>query len=316
MVQVFWLTLQKVCMMLLFAAVGFALRRGKLLPEKSGRVLSVLCASVFLPAYTFRQLHASMTPDTLREDGFLALAGLLWFLGLVPVAYLLRRLLGKSPEEKATLTYLFIFSNYGYFGYPVVEGVFGKDVLGKFFLFLLPFSIAINSFGYYLFMEHKGGPGKVALELVKTPLIWGLLLGMATGLLRLPLPGPVSDVVDGAAACMSPCSMLLAGFLLGGYPLKYLFRGRKGYLIVFLRMLALPAAGLGICLLLRLKGYYLLFPAVMLCMPVALNTVIFPESRGHDASENARMVCQSTLLTLVTLPPAFALISYLAGELV
>ena len=52
---------------------------------------------------------------------------------------------------------------------------------------------------------------------------------------------------------------------------------------------------------------------VLLCMPLGLNTVVFPESRGEDASESARMVFQSTLLTLVTLPLIFPLIRHLAG---
>ncbi len=310
--EVFFLTLQKVCVLLCFFAVGYILRRGNFLGKSSEKTLSVLCAHVFLPAYTFRLISENMTPDSVHEDGALLLAGLCWLAGSIPFAYLMRRLLGKSPEEKAALTYLFTFSNYGYFGYPVIAGVFGEAVLGKMILFVLPFTIAINSFGYALFVK-KGGVKNLILKLVKTPILWAMLLGIAAGLLRIRLPGAFNDVMAGGSACMSPCSMLLAGMVMASFPLKSMFRGRKGYLVVAIRMLGMPLLGLGICLALGLKGYFLLFPLLMLAMPLPLNTVIFPESQGQDASAGARMVCQSTLLSLITLPPAFALFSHLAG---
>ena len=313
MQTVFFLTLQKVGVLLIFFAVGYLLRTGKLLGEGSERVLGILCTQVFLPAFTFRQLAANVTPDNLREDGTLALAGALWLAGAIPFAYLCRRLLGKTPEEKAALTYLFTFSNYGYFGYPVVAGVFGDAVLGKMILFLVPFSIALNSFGYALFLPRGGGARELLLKLLKTPVLWFIFAGIAVGLLRIKLPGVVRDVVEGAGGCMSPGSMLLAGMALAKFPLKEMVRGKKGYLVVAIRMLGMPLLGLGICLLLGLKGYYLLFPLVMLAMPLPLNIVIFPESHGQDASDSARMVCQSTVLALATLPPLFALFFHLSG---
>ena len=277
MQTVFWLTFQKVCVLICFFAAGFALRRSKLLEKGAEKPLGILCTHVFLPAFTFRQLAGNVTPENLREDGALMLAGLLWLAGSIPLAYLLRRLLGKTSLEKAALTYLFTFSNYGYFGYPVVEGVFGGAVLGKLILFLVPFSIALNSFGYALFVPKGGGVKGLILQLLKTPVLWFLGAAIAVGLLRIPLPEAVTDVMNTAGSCMSPVSMLLAGMVMANFSVKDLIRGRKGYLIVAIRMLGLPLLGLGICLILGLKGYYLLFPLVMLAMPLPLNIVIFPE---------------------------------------
>ncbi|MBP5289644.1 MAG: AEC family transporter [Clostridia bacterium] len=312
MLTVFWLTLQKVCVLLCFFAVGYILRRGKVLDKSSERTLSMLCAHVFLPAFTFRQLVGTLTPDNLREDGALLLAGCFWLAGSIPFAFLMRRLLGKTPEEKAAYTYLFTFSNYGYFGYPVVAGVFGDEALGKMILFLLPFTIALNSFGYALFVPETGFR-KLMIVLLKTPMLWFLIAGSVIGLLRIPLPGAVGDIASAAGACMSPCSMLLAGMVLANFPLRDMVRGGRGFLVVTIRMLGMPLLGLGVCLALGLEGYDLLFPLVMLAMPLPLNTVIFPESRGQDASASARMVCQSTVFALLTLPPLFALFSHLAG---
>ena len=313
MAEVFFPTLEKVATLLISIALGYFLRHKNLLPGDASKVLGKLCANIFLPAYTVLNISKNMTLDTLGENGLLALSGLVWLLGGMLPAFLIGRFWSRTPMEKATLTYTFLFSNYGYFGYPVIEGVFGEAVLGRMMLFLLPFSIAINSLGYSLFVEKSGGFAATAKRLAKTPVLWSVLLGVILGLTGLPLPGVIRGVLSGAGACMSPVSMLLAGVVLGGYPLKKLFGGKKGYLVVAARMLLFPAAGLGLCLLFRLKGFFFLFPMVMHCMPLGLNIVVFPESRGMDASENARMVFQSTLFSLLLLPPALTLIFRLAG---
>ena len=43
------------------------------------------------------------------------------------------------------------FSNSGYFGYPVIDGVFGGGTLANYMVFNLPINIACNSYGYMRF---------------------------------------------------------------------------------------------------------------------------------------------------------------------
>ena len=53
-------------------------------------------------------------------------------------------------------------------------------------------------------------------------------------------------------------------------------------------------------------------PLLMLALPLGLNLVVYPESFGYDATDNARMCFVSYLLCLVILPVTFAVINYLA----
>ena len=54
---------------------------------------------------------------------------------------------------------------------------------------------------------------------------------------------------------------------------------------------------------------YLTLPVMILCMPLGLNLVVFPESLGIDASDNAKMCFVCNLLTIAVLPFIFALLS-------
>ena len=117
------------------------------------------------------------------------------------------------------------------------------------------------------------------------------------------------DAVSTAAGCMSPASMLLAGFVLGGFPPKELLKGGRSYIMSAIRLLGIPALVAGVLWLVGMRGMYLALPVMILSMPLGLNLVVYPESLGIDASPNARMCFVCNLLTVLILPFTFSLLS-------
>ena len=76
-----------------------------------------------------------------------------------------------------------------------------------------------------------------------------------------------------------------------------------------IRLLGIPALVGGVLFLMGVRGMYLALPVMILCMPLGLNLVVFPESLGIDASDNAKMCFVCNLLTIAVLPFVFALLS-------
>lgn len=309
MLQVAGLTVQKVIMLLLFIATGYLLRKSGKLPENAGKVLSALSATVFCPAYNLRHLWLNFTVAKIGENALVMGYGLLFTLLAIGFALVLARIFGKPGMERRSLAYAFSIPNYGYFGYPVIEGVFGSEFLAQVLVFIVPLSIATNTYGYLLFTPN----GKLSWKRVFNPLTIAVLLGMALGLSGLPIPSFVEDVLSGAGGCMSPVAMLLAGFVLGSFPLGKLLSGFRAYWLSFIRLVGIPAvffAGLWLC---GARGMWLLLPLTVFAMPLGLNLVVYPESQGMDASENARMCCVSYLMAIAVLPLVFGLLSIFKG---
>lgn len=309
MTEVFFSTLQKVGMLLIFIGIGYLLRNRKQLPEDSSKVLSKLAAMIFCPAYTIKNLSQNVTVETIGQKVPLIFYGAICVALVISLAFLLAKLLGRNELEKRSLTYAFSIPNYGYFGYPIIEGVFGSEVLADIMIFIIPLSIATNTFGYLLFV--KGGKLSVK-QVVTNPTIMSVFVGVALGLSGIKLPGFVMDVLSGAGSCMSPVSMLLAGFVLGAYPLRTLMKGFRPYQISSIRLLGIPALFCAVLFLIGIRGEYLLFPLLIFSMPLGLNLVVFPESLGEDASENAKLCFVSYILAAVILPITFSAISWLS----
>lgn len=304
------LTLEKVGLMLTYIAIGFVLCRSGKLPSDSGRVLSLLTTMLFCPAYTINNFSRNFTMDKVGEKLTLFGFGVIIVLAVLVLAYGLARLMGRNTFERKSLTYAFTIPNYGYFGYPVVEGVFGAAALGDMMVFCIPISVVTNSFGYLLF----AADGKLSWKKVLlSPMLLSVFIGAVIGLSGLQLPGIVTGVLTGAGNCMSPASMLLAGFVLGAMPLKELLSDWRSYLYNAIRLLGIPALFVAVMFMLGIRDMQLLIPGLVLSLPLGLNLVVFPESCGYDAKDNAKMCCVSYLMAIVILPITFSILQALAN---
>lgn len=306
--QVFFTTLQKVGMLLIFISLGYLMRRRKLLPEDSSKVLAKLATLVFCPAYTIRNLSQNVTRDNIGQKLPLVFYGLICVVLVIGLALLLAKLLGHNDLEKRSLIYAFSIPNYGYFGYPIIEGVFGSQMLADVMIFAIPLSIATYTFGYALFIKQ----GKFSIfQLLRSPTIVSVFIGLALGLSGIRMPALAMDVLNGAGSCMSTVTMLLAGFVLGEYPIKKLLKGMWAYEIADIRLIGIPALFCAVLFAIGVRGEYLLLPLLILSMPLGLNLVVFPESLGEDATENAKLCFVSYLLAALILPITFSVISWL-----
>ena len=311
MFEVFQLTLGKVAMLLVFIGIGYFMRRHHDLPDDAGRVLSLLCTLLFSPAYSIMNISKSFTREVLGENALLIGYGVLFTVAAIGLSFLLSKPFAKDRIERNSLIYAFAIPNYGYFGYPVIEGVFGQEVLADVMIFLIPLSLATNSFGYALFVGDKKIPWK---KIFLSPLFICLASGMGLGLSGLQLPAFMNSALSAAGSCMSPCAMLLAGFMMGKFPLKNLLTGWRPYAYSAVRLLVVPLIVGVVLLLCGISGKYLMLPLLVAGIPLGLNLVVYPESQGHEkqASDNAKLCFASYLLALAILPCTFALLTYLS----
>ena len=311
MFEVFGLTLSKVGMLLIFIGIGYFMRRHHDLPDEAGHVLSLLCTLIFSPAYSIANMSKSFTMDVLGENTLLIGYGFLFVLVSIGLSYLLSKPFAKDRIQRNSLIYAFAIPNYGYFGYPVIEGVFGNAVLADVMIFLIPLSLATSSFGYALFVGDKKIPWK---KILLSPMVVCLMIGIVLGLSGIRLPAFMDNAITVAGNCMSPCAMLLAGFMLGKFPLKDLLTGWRPYVYSAIRLIGIPLIFGIVLFLLGMKNQYFMLPLLVAGIPLGLNLVVYPESQGYEkqASDNAKLCFVSYLLALIVLPCTFALLTYLA----
>lgn len=334
----FLFSFQQVGILIAYIMVGFFLKKKKIVNEHAIKTLSVLLSYLFLPAYCVYNFSKSIDINNIKTYLSFVVAGLVFFFIMLLVSFFLSRLFSKDSYKRKCYIYMLLFPNFGYFGYPIIEAVFGQLVLVKFMIFCLAFSVASTTFGYYMLTnsnqklaivcensehccEEEGSPKLMSNEVNKKS-IWksifslptlGTIIGILLGLLPIKKPDILFDLLSPASNCMNACAMILTGIVLAKIPFKKLFSCYKAYILTFVRLIAVPFIVAGILVLFRIKNEMFITLVSFSCLPIGMNAVVFPESVGKDASECAQACFISHAFALVTMPLIFMFIQAIVG---
>ena len=338
MLTTFIATLKPMLTLFLCIVIGFVLKKSNILPENSGKAISKLIAIVFYPALCFSSTarHFNVTTITLHATNIIvSIVGLAFS---ITIAILLSRLFIKEKcYKRGVYQYALAFANSGYMGDPLVEAIFGSEVLSYYKIACLPNSIAIYTWGISILVPSGQDKKSTLKKLFNAPLI-SMLIGMIVGLITgaivgdaavgttpydMLIPEFIVDTLDSLKACMGPSAMLVAGITIANYDFGNMFKKKKVYIATALRLVILPAVILGS--LFGLKELFNLITGLgidntsiillffALAAPLGLNTIIFPEAYNGDPEEGASMAMISHTLCVITIPLMYTLLITLFG---
>lgn len=199
--------------------LGYLSARRQLLGPGAVDNLNKFVVWLALPALLF-QAMAQITWDQVNQPGFVAAFSLAMAL-VFGTSYLLDRNRSACLADASIEGLAASYSNSGFMGIPLCLMVFGQASLPPTILavlltacLLFAFSIILIEIG--LHSSHSLGhtAKKVALSLLRNPLVAAPLLGGLFALTRVPLPGPVLQMTTLLGAAASPCALITIGLFL------------------------------------------------------------------------------------------------------
>lgn len=128
---------RRMVMLFFCMACGFCAAKGGVMDTQSNKKLSALVVNVANP---MQILASALTGERLLSTGqTLRLAGLiaLIYLALIALSFPAVRLLRVRDAERGLYRFMFIFSNTGFLGYPVVESLLGSGAAFYVTIFVL-----------------------------------------------------------------------------------------------------------------------------------------------------------------------------------
>ena len=321
----FLTTLQQVAILLIFIFIGYFFRKKNIITDGGRKVLAGLLVNLFAPAYSISSLSTVVNVKDIAQYALMLVIGLVVAVIGIFLAMPFARILGKDKFHRNILKYAFAFGNIGYFGYPLVYGVFGEVARAQMMIFCLPMSILIYSYGYYILTQpteeisvetlksNNKRSLKQKLSFLYNPPMIGAYIGIALGLLSsgigFEIPKFFTDLFTIAGNCQSAPAMLITGAVLAGVPFKKLFTSWKAYVIGAVRLLVFPCVFAGLFAIVYLCGWQdqtfmqiAFISIISVSMPVGMNVVVYPESVGIDSTEGAKTCFISYVLALITLP--------------
>ena len=187
-----------------------------------------------------------------------------------------------------------VFGNVGNMGLPLCLFAFGEEGLALGIIFFTVF-VAIQ---FTLGISVAAGQLS-ARTLVRTPLVWACLLGIALQLGGIGLPHWVDNTIGLVGDLAIPMMLLTLGVALANLKVTSLWRSA----LMSLGRLGLGlGVGLAIAEILGLEGAARGVLILQSAMPVAVLNYLFAARYDRSPEEIAGLVLVSTALSFVTLP--------------
>lgn len=210
----------------------------------------------------------------------------------------------KEPvERQKVLRFSLIFSNVGFMGIPLVQGIVGDRGVIYASFGVVMFNVLCWTYGYSM----MSGEAKLDIRTVLlNPGVIGIAIGLPIYFLKLELPGIIAEPLGYIADLNTPLAMLVIGSYIAKADLHSFMSDLSVYKVSFLRLLAIPAVLLGILILLpegvRPEKELFLATMVQAATPVAANAVLFAVQYKRDSELASKLVAVSTVLSIITIP--------------
>lgn len=233
------LVFQQMVIFVLLMLVGAAARKKKILTDENQPQITQLVLNIAYPAIILSGVTGD-GPHIAGQELLSAGGVLLAMLAvLLVVARLLPKLLGYPASQQGMVNVMTVFTNIGFMGVPMIDGIYGKDALIYMTLLLIPFNLLFFS---YVMQTIKGGGSQVEPFRLKSLLNPGMIscvLALIIYLWQFRLPYVLTASIRMLGSMTAPLAMMLLGSALMETSWKAMFNGR---ILAFtaIKMVVLP----------------------------------------------------------------------------
>lgn len=250
---------------------------------------------VVMPAFLVHFLSAGKQPLSVVWP--VVYFGVVQFLILIPVGWLLVLLLRMRRSLGAMMGLGTAYANVGFFGIPVTQLAFGPDYLIHQSVLTALMAVLVCTLGVWLLAPADQGGGLSKLRTAfETPLIPSVGIGLLLRGFEIELPPVVSQPLQFLGSIFTPLALYTLG---AGIAAQRIIRFEPGpqFLILFLKFLFAPIVSWMICRVMGLPADVTAVLVVAASTPVGVLITIFAAEYKTEAEFISTAVVVSTALS-------------------
>lgn len=300
--------LQKMCVFFLLILAGFIAHRKKILDEESGRRISSLVVNIANPALILSSVTSDGGGTVEKSEVILAFGvACILYAALVAVGRFIPYLLRVPKEERNMYDLMFVFSNIGFMGFPLMSALFGNDSLLIGAAFVMAFNILIYTYGIWL-MVPEGKERKFEWKKFCNPGVIACIAAIILFFNGIQIRGVLGDTITMLSDLTGPLSMIVIGVSLSVMNFKDIVGIKRLWGLCFLKLLLFAVIGSLLIKTFVSSEMICGVATVVLSGPVASMAVMFAQKYQSNEKLASAGVALSTLLSVLTIPVVFWLV--------
>lgn len=310
--------------LMVLAVPGFILTKLKMLPENTGSALSTIVLYGCQPVLVFMSFQEKYRVDIALNMLYVAILSLVIHVVMFGLIALVIRNKSNSAKIK-TVRYACLFSNCGYMGLPFLDVVFqgSGEIIIYAAIVIAIFNILNWTLGIFML---TGDKSQISLKKVLVnPTILGIVIGaiyffaVGTPIVDLVASNTVLDnliekvmaSVDVIGDLVTPLALTVIGIRLANVNLKALFVDKWAYIVSIMKLVLMSILTILVVAFLPFNPIVKYVMFFLLSMPSATSTTMFAIKFGGDGDSASVFVLLTTILSIITIPLMYLLMSAL-----
>lgn len=291
--------------LLIMIGTGFFMTKTGMMDAHTNSQMSKMIVNVFNPLLILSSAANSAGLISLNTIGTVGLIAVGMFVIFIIVGMLLSPRFDKEQEQRKIFQMMFVFSNLGFIGIPVVSSILGEEYVVYVTEFLLIYTVVFYTYGIAL-ME-----GKFSLSSLKSMVNPGTVFSAAAILIiifGIRLPDFLKTAITYLGNVTSPMALVAVGFTLAHSDLKKIFGQPRLYIFSVIKLLILPLLMLPLLKLVTTETSLISVCMIMFGMPIGNMPLILGTQKGIDGSTCSAAIILTTLLCVLTIPILMAVV--------
>ncbi len=212
----------------------------------------------------------------------------------------------KDQNIRQIANYGSIYSNNGFMGVPLAQGLFGSVGIFYAVASMIGFNIMSWTQGIGIFRQSKRQDwGSRLKKIILNPNIIAIIIGLLIFVTSYRLPKLLSSFINYTSPAFTPLSMIVIGSNLANLKLRDIKLPLPLWVTLFLRNLFFPIIGILLLKIMGVTGAPLLVTVILNACPVAGLVVLFTLQTGGDARPATLLMSWSTIISLLTIPVVY-----------
>ncbi|MDF2611862.1 MAG: putative rane protein [Lachnospiraceae bacterium] len=289
----------QIAIMFIIIIVGMICFKIKLIDNYINKKLSDLVLLLVNPFVIFMSYQ--------REFNATLLSGLLISLVLAVVTHLFAIILSyivlrkkKHEADIAIERFAIIYSNCGFIGIPLVNGMLGSE--GVFYLtaYMTIFNLVVWTHG--MITVSGKSDRKTIINAILSPSVIATIAGFIFFVSRIMLPDMIAEALSYIGNMNTPLAMLVAGVTIAQTDLKKLIGKFRIYYIIFFKLLLIPIVMLLFFNLFDIPRLVLLTSVLAVACPTAVTINLFSIKYDKNYLYASELFAVATILSIISIP--------------
>lgn len=282
--------------------LGYFLCKIGMLNQDMNQRLTKIILQVTMPCMVL----SSVLENTGKRDyAMIALTFLvaaLYYLLMPFVGFLLALLLRVPKNSRGLYTFMAVYENIGFMGFPLISAIYGSSAIIYTAIFNILFNVTAFSCGPFMLSIGTGRKNGFNLKSLLSPGTLLSVFAIIVYLTGISFPDVLSGPISYLGNVTTPFAMMLIGSTLALMDIREVFNDLHVYPFLLVRQILLPFITFPLLKFFIHDELLLGVTFILYIMPAASNCVLFATSYDGDESLAAKTVFISTLLSIVTIP--------------